>query len=409
MALRDVSTPETGGMSDAAPRYIVEEQGYARAILNILDDFGGEQVRLRETQRAIMNLLEDFAGEKPFLDAAQSAIINILDDAEEEKRRISETQRATLNILEDSADERRQMTNMQRAIFNILDDFGGEQKHLKETQRAIMNILDDFGVEKKKVEHINAELVGEITERKKAEAALRHANTVAEASNRELEAFSYSVSHDLRSPLWSIEGFSQAIVEDYADRLDDRGRDFLRRIHAASRRMATLIEDMLKLSRITRTGMIRADVDLTALVRDIISGLRQEQPDRRVEFVIAPGVHASGDKQLLRIALENLLNNAFKFTGTVDQARIEFGTVEENGERVYFVRDNGVGFNMAYADKLFVAFQRLHNDWEFPGTGIGLATVQRVINKHGGRIWARSEQGKGAAFYFVLPGDKEIQ
>jgi len=223
-----------------------------------------------------------------------------------------------------------------------------------------------------------------------------------EALNRELEAFSYSVSHDLRAPLRSIDGFSQSLLEDYAGRLDDTGRDYLCRVRAASQRMAQLIDDLLNLSRITRAEIYREEVDLSALARSIVAELQKSQPERPVEFTIAPGLAAEGDARLLRIALENLLNNAWKFTSKHPAARIEFGAMEQEGQTVYFIRDDGAGFDMAYADKLFGAFQRLHTASEFPGTGIGLATVQRIIHRHGGCVWARGEVERGATFYFTL-------
>jgi signal transduction histidine kinase len=227
-----------------------------------------------------------------------------------------------------------------------------------------------------------------------------------EDANRELEAFSYSVSHDLRAPLRSIEGFSQILLEDYADKLDEEGEDYLGRIRAASRRMALLIDDLLDLSRVSRRPLRRGLVDLSAQTREIAAELGASQPEREVEFVIADGLTANGDARLLRLALENLLGNAWKFTSKEGRARIEFGsTTLEGGERVYFVRDNGVGFDEAYAGKLFGAFQRLHGAEEFEGTGIGLVTVQRIVRRHGGRVWAKGKVGEGATFFFTLRGE----
>ncbi len=229
------------------------------------------------------------------------------------------------------------------------------------------------------------------------------ANQQLTAANQELEAFSYSVSHDLRAPLRSIDGFSQALLEDYADRLDENGRNHLERVRAGAQRMGQLIDDLLKLARVTRTELNRETVDLGALARDVADELRNRDPRPGIELVVAPGVTTHADPRLLRVALENLLGNAWKFTGGRDRARIEFGRVEHKGTPAYFVRDNGAGFDMAYAGKLFGAFQRLHDAREFPGTGIGLATVQRVIHKHGGRVWAEATPDKGATFYFTLP------
>jgi len=223
-----------------------------------------------------------------------------------------------------------------------------------------------------------------------------------EEANKELEAFSYSVSHDLRAPLRSIDGFSQALLEDYADKLDDQGREYLRRIRAASQRMAQLINDLLTLSRVTRAEIHFEEVDLSTIVENIAAELKESQPNRDVKFIIAQNVKAYGDSHLLRIVLENLLSNAWKFTSKHKNAVIEFGAKESDGKRVYFVRDDGAGFDMAYVDKLFVPFQRLHEQDEFEGTGIGLATVQRIVHRHGGMVWAEGEVEKGATFYFTL-------
>jgi len=252
--------------------------------------------------------------------------------------------------------------------------------------------------------------VRDVTGRKQIEAQLGALNEdlerrVAElaAVNRELEAFSYSVSHDLRAPLRSIDGFSQALVEEYDDKLDDQGRDYLRRVRASATRMGDLIDDLLTLSRVTRREMRHERVDLSAIARAAAAPLERTTVSPAVQFVVMDGITASGDPQLLRIVLDNLLGNAWKFSSKAATPRVEFGmTLTPSGERVFFVRDNGVGFDMAHAGKLFGAFQRLHAMHEFPGTGIGLATVQRIIARHGGRVWAESAPGQGATFSFTL-------
>jgi light-regulated signal transduction histidine kinase (bacteriophytochrome) len=227
-----------------------------------------------------------------------------------------------------------------------------------------------------------------------------------EVANQELETFSYSVSHDLRAPLRSIDGFSRILLEDYRDKLDDEGKDSLKRVRAASQRMGELIDDLLKLSHASRTEIRRAEVDLTALASEVAAELTRAEPTRSVHWVIAPGLVATGDPQLLREVIENLLGNAWKFTGKRTDAVIEIGATNAEGMGAFFVRDNGAGFDMAYVGKLFGAFQRLHSTTDFPGTGIGLATVQRIIHRHGGRVWAESEGNRGATFYFTL-GAKE--
>jgi signal transduction histidine kinase len=237
---------------------------------------------------------------------------------------------------------------------------------------------------------------------------LEEANKELEGANKELEAFSYSVSHDLRAPLRTIDGFSQILLEDHADKLDEEGEDYLGRVRAASQHMDNLIDDLLDLSRVSRGPLRRETVDLSARATGIIDELRRSEPGREVEFVTEEGILAYADASLLTVALENLLSNAWKFTSKKSKATIEFGRLpQEGGEptQTYFVKDDGVGFEEAYADKLFGAFQRLHPAQEFEGTGIGLATVARIVRRHGGRVWARGEVGEGATFFFTLGGE----
>jgi signal transduction histidine kinase len=259
------------------------------------------------------------------------------------------------------------------------------------------------------LEEANAALHTEIIERAQAEKEverkqieLAQSNAELVAVNTELESFSYSVSHDLRAPLRSIDGFSHALLEDWADRFDDEGRDHLNRIRAATQRMGSLIDDLLNLSRLSRAAMQRQGLDMSALARSIVSNLRRDQPDRQIEVRIQDGLTTKADPGLVRVALENLLGNAWKFTSKQASAHIEVGQAEVDGTLAFFVRDDGAGFDPAHAERLFGAFQRLHGMDEFAGTGIGLATVQRIVRRHGGHIWAESAVDRGATFYFTL-------
>jgi PAS domain S-box-containing protein len=242
--------------------------------------------------------------------------------------------------------------------------------------------------------------------RKLNDSERRHA-ALLEAANKELEAFSYSVSHDLRAPLRSINGFSLALMEDYADKLDANANDLLQRIRAATQRMAQLIDDMLSLARVALGEMRSECIDLGAMATAIMTNLQKENPERAVEFFAQEGLIGHGDPRLLQQVLENLLGNAWKFTSKKARARIELTGVQKNGKMVFSLRDDGSGFDMTYADKLFGIFQRLHTTTEFPGTGVGLAIVERIIQRHDGRIWAEGEVGKGATFSFTLEKNYE--
>jgi PAS domain S-box-containing protein len=256
----------------------------------------------------------------------------------------------------------------------------------------------------------------DITARKRAEEQVRQLNAELEqrvrdrtaeleTAVRELDAFAYSVSHDLRAPLRSLHGFSEILLEDYADGFDSAGREYLQRIQANVARMGQLIDDLLRLSRATRIELKRERVDIGAQASEIIAGLRYAEPGRRAEVMIADGLMTTGDSNLIRLALENLLANAWKFTSKCEQSIISMGVVHRPGGQAFFIRDNGAGFDMRYAEKLFDPFQRLHPAAEFEGTGIGLAIVDRILSRHGGRIWAESEPGKGSTFFFTLTPD----
>ncbi len=352
-----------------------------RDVLVRASDLGHDWTMIENSQRALLNILEDFAAEKA---------------------RLEEAQRAVLNILEDSVAEKTQLQSVQGAMVNILDDFSEEKGRLEVTQRAVLNILDDFEAEKNKVELANLQLEKEIEERKRVETEIHGVNTQLFAANKELEAFSYSVSHDLRAPLRTIDGFSHALLEDCADRLDDDGKAHLNRIRAATQRMGLLIDDLLNLSRLSRAELHTQSLDISALASTIACDLQKAQPERQIELRIEKGLKATADPGLLRVVLENLLSNAWKFTSKRQSAHIEFGMAVGSGAPAFFIRDDGAGFDPAYADRLFGVFQRLHGMTEFPGTGVGLATVQRIVQRHGGRIWAESAVGRGATFYFTL-------
>jgi light-regulated signal transduction histidine kinase (bacteriophytochrome) len=251
--------------------------------------------------------------------------------------------------------------------------------------------------------------IRDVTQRKRMEEDVQKLNedlrqraAQLEAANKELEAFSYSVSHDLRAPLRSIDGFSHVLLEDYSEQLPDEGRNYLERVRAAAQRMAVLIDDLLNLSRVTRTALQPRFINLSKMAEEILQGLQENQRGRSATISITPDLMVEADPHLMHIVLENLFSNAWKFTSKREKTMIEFGQKAHVKERTFYVRDNGVGFNMDYADKLFGVFQRLHSMSEFPGTGVGLATVQRIISIHGGTIWAESAEGQGTTFYFTL-------
>jgi signal transduction histidine kinase len=269
-----------------------------------------------------------------------------------------------------------------------------------EEVELLQALADSTSVAIESVELLNG-LEQKLTERT---SELHRRSGELDVLNRELEAFSYSVAHDLRSPLISIDGFSQVLLESYGEKLDDTGRSHLERITGSARRMHRLINDLLELSKVVRAPMHSMTTDLSRVANDVVRSFEESAPDRNVSVVVADGMTVDGDPALLRIALENLLSNAWKFTSRTPNARIEFGSrIDRSGRRAYFVRDNGAGFDPRHAANLFSPFRRLHAESQFPGSGIGLATVQRIVHRHSGEIWAEAAVERGACFYFTLP------
>jgi PAS domain S-box-containing protein len=340
-------------------------------------------------------------------------------------RRILETNPALQNMLGYTADELRGMglheivaharedveANVERTLnegTRFIRERGYRRKDGSVVEVEIAASAIDYGQKR-----VICAAIRDITGRKQAERAIRRFNEELEdrvrrrtaqlrASNEELQALSSSVSHDLRAPLRAMTGFSRILLEDYGERLDEAGQDYLRRVQEAGERMSMMIDDLLDLSRLMRREMRLEEVDLSALARDVAEHLRRVDPQRRARFAVAEGISVSGDAELLRVVVENLLENAWKFTSKKTEALIEFGAVGEGGGPVYYVRDNGVGFDEAYADKLLAPFQRLHGEGEFEGTGLGLSTVARIVRRHGGSLWAEGEVGRGATFFFTL-------
>ncbi len=332
--------------------------------------------------------LKGFEEKAKHFEDVQRATLNILEDYDAEKRRMEQMQSATLNLLEDFDGEKKRLEDVQRATVNILDDFNAEKSRSEQSQRALLNILDDMDSEKNKVAEANRQL---------------------EAVNKELETFSYSVSHDLRAPLRHIDGFSKLLVEEFGGGLPEEARRYLTRIREGTQRMGQLVDDLLNLGRVGRKELSLQVTGLGSLVNEVVAELKRDQHDRAIEWKLHPLPFVECDPALMKLVFVNLISNAVKYTRPRERAVIEVGAAAQKGESVIFVRDNGVGFSMKFADKLFGVFQRLHRTEDFEGTGVGLATVQRIIHKHGGRVWAEAELDRGATFYFKLGGLETIQ
>ena len=301
--------------------------------------------------------------------------------------------------------------DMTRGLEAGADDFVGKSSDMAVLKARIRALLRrKFFQEENR--RIREQLLRTELEAAEARAARVLAETRAvlveelERKNKELEAFSYSISHDLRAPLRSINGFSKILLEDYAGKLDEKGHGYLHRVCEAAKRMGELIDDLLELSRVGRAELRRGYVDVSALVRTVAAELQKASPDRPVQVLVADRVGADADRSLLQVVLENLLGNAWKFTAAVPEPVIEFGVSQRDGVLTCFVRDNGAGFDMAYVERLFTPFQRLHSEAEFPGTGIGLATIRRIVERHGGKVWAEGAVGRGATFFWTLPNQR---
>ncbi len=304
--------------------------------------------------------------------------------------------KAMLNILEDFAAEKGCLEGTQRAALNIMEDFASEKGRLEEAQRAMLNLLDDFSMERERTEAANREL-------REAIDSLHRAKEAADAANRELESFAYSVSHDLRSPLRAIDSFSRFLADDYGNRLDAEGHRLLGIVRSNTIKMGQLIDDLLAFSRLGRQGIKMAPIDTRRLAEEVFTELQADSPGRAIQFRPGKLLPARGDPSMIRQVFTNLLSNAVKFTRSRETAVIEMDSWMEGQETVYSIKDNGVGFDMQYVSKLFGVFQRLHPAEEFEGTGVGLAIVERIIQRHGGRVWAEGKVKEGATFYFSLP------
>src|ERR1700677_3488053 len=301
--------------------------------------------------------------------------------------------RATLNLLEDFVEEKQQLKDTQLAVLNILEDATADRLRAEAAVKATLSILEELSAAQAEIGALNAELEVRVDQRT-AELVV---------ANKNLEAFAYSVAHDLRSPLRALSGYSEALSEDSGDRLDETGRWYAERILAATERMGALIDDPLNLSQVSRAELVLGPVDLSAEVADIADEMQAREPKRRVRFTVQDGIWVNADRILIRTVLQNLIENAWKYTAKSDGATIEFGTdAAEEAMVCCFVRDNGAGFDPAFGSKLFQPFQRLHSVTEFPGTGIGLVSVRRIVERHGGRVWAEGAVGRGATLYFPL-------
>ena len=358
-----------------------------------------------DTNRAILNILEDFGAERAWQGDAQKAILNILEDFSEEKRRLEEMQRAVLNILDDSGEERTRQGTMHQALLNILDDFGDEKRRLESTQRAALNILEDFEDEKRKVETANTDLRREVSERAAAERALRDKTDALARSNDELEQFAYVASHDLQEPLRMVSSYMQLFEKRYADQVDAQSQKYIDYAVEGAKRMQSLIGGLLEYSRVGHVDEPFAAVDTRAALDQALLNLRSTLDESRAAVTRGPLPTVTGNAGRLVQLFQNLIGNAIKFCQPSVAPAVHVSATPHGKEWLFAIRDNGIGIDSQYMERIFVIFQRLHTRAEYPGTGIGLSICKKVVERHGGRIWVESQPGAGATFQFTLPRD----
>jgi light-regulated signal transduction histidine kinase (bacteriophytochrome) len=338
---------------------------------------------IERIQRDMTNIFNNYRKEKETLIESHKAILNILEDSVHEKGKLETYQKALLNILEDNDSSIKFGEQTQKSLINILEDYNVDKSVLSDSQKAVINILDDFQIEKIKVEQTNQELI---------------------LSNKELEAFSYTVSHDMRAPSRAINGFARIFEKKYADKLDEEGKALLNTIISEAIRMGQLIDDLLAFSRLGRKEVQKVKTDANAIVNAVLEELVREQEEYKKTKVIVNSLpHITCDMVLMRQVFTNLISNAMKFSSKKENAIVEIGYKEEGENFIFYIRDNGAGFDMKYYNKLFGVFQRLHDSHEFQGTGIGLAIVNRIVTRHGGKVWAESQLNIGSTFYFSIP------
>ncbi len=368
-------------------------------------DGAGLDFSLPDTNRALLNILEDSSGERVRQSDTQKAILNILADFGDEKRRLEETQRAILNILDDGNEERSRQSTTHSALLNILEDFGAEKERLEATQRAILNILDDFEDEKLKVEAVNVELRREVFERAVAERALREKTDALARSNAELEQFAYVASHDLQEPLRMVSSYVQLFERRYAGQVDSQAKKYIDYAVEGAKRMQALIGGLLEFSRVGRVDEPSGTVDTDAALDQALLNLRSAIEESRATVRRGPLPTLTGNASRLAQVFQNLVANAIKFRRHGEAPVVHVSAIPSGREWAFAVRDNGIGIDPAYLERIFVIFQRLHTRAEYPGTGIGLSICKKVIERHGGRIWVESTAGAGATFHFTLPRD----